>query len=412
VAFFAASVPWYYALVKKAFDSTSALLALGLYVLAPLGIFASRSFMPDMASLGLSIAALLFFAQWLEAETPRSFGAAAAAAGLAVLLKLSSAVIGLPLVYMAWRRYGWGLLRRGPLWAYAAFTLAGPLAWYTHAFLVGTSHFPHDVWILGSGFALLPLDDYGGILTGALFSGVTPPVCALMLAGMWITFRDASPRYRLVFHWWLAGIVLFLFFASRRSLQHWYALPVAPVAAAFAGTALRSLARGVAKAGRPMVVVCLSTVLAGVGALSYLYASAWYTPRASPLWRAGMAVRRVTPANALVVFVDDGDPTGIYYSERKGWHFLNQGVWSGNPADSGQAIAALEALRRQGATYLVFTRRTFWWLDYYRDFGRYLDARYGRVRQTPDYIIFELGDRLWPEGGMHAGAERKSGVGR
>jgi len=125
-----------------------------------------------------------------------------------------------------------------------------------------------------------------------------------------------------------------------------------------------------------------------------------------------MAVRRVTPANALVVFVDDGDPTGIYYSERKGWHFLNQGVWSGNPADSGQAIAALEALRRQGATYLVFTRRTFWWLDYYRDFGRYLDARYGRVRQTPDYIIFELGDRLWPEGGMHAGAERKSGVGR
>jgi 4-amino-4-deoxy-L-arabinose transferase-like glycosyltransferase len=41
-------------------------VAAGIYTLTPLSIFASRSIMPDMASLSLSIVALYLLARWLE----------------------------------------------------------------------------------------------------------------------------------------------------------------------------------------------------------------------------------------------------------------------------------------------------------------------------------------------------------
>ena len=68
LAFFALSLPLFYGLVRRLSNPRSALAATGVYVLTPLGIFASRSFMPDMASLSLAIAALALFAAWLEHE--------------------------------------------------------------------------------------------------------------------------------------------------------------------------------------------------------------------------------------------------------------------------------------------------------------------------------------------------------
>jgi hypothetical protein len=59
-------LPFFYLLVRKTSDASSALIAMGIYTLTPLSIFASRSFMPDMASLSLSITALYLFVRWLD----------------------------------------------------------------------------------------------------------------------------------------------------------------------------------------------------------------------------------------------------------------------------------------------------------------------------------------------------------
>src|SRR6266508_6880161 len=64
VLFYAVSVPFFYLLVHKISNAHSALWAVGIYSLTPLSIFASRSFMPDMASLSLSIVALYLFGTW------------------------------------------------------------------------------------------------------------------------------------------------------------------------------------------------------------------------------------------------------------------------------------------------------------------------------------------------------------
>ena len=66
------------------------------------------------------------------------------------------------------------------------------------------------------------------------------------------------------------------------------------------------------------------------------------------------------------------------------------GAYRGNPADSAQAIAELERLRGQGATYLVLRSSAYWWLDYYEEFAAYLDSAFSRVFVSNNLIVWAL----------------------
>ena len=106
-------MPFFYLLVRKIFNERSAWFAVGIYTLAPLSVFTGRSFMPDMAYLAFSIAALYLFTTWLEDEKSfLRFAMACAATTLAILVKLPAIIIGLPMLYMAWTKYGAMLLRQ------------------------------------------------------------------------------------------------------------------------------------------------------------------------------------------------------------------------------------------------------------------------------------------------------------
>jgi 4-amino-4-deoxy-L-arabinose transferase-like glycosyltransferase len=112
VAFFAASVPFFYLLVKQISTAQSGLLAAGVYTLTPLSVFTNRSFMPDMASLSCSLAALYLFAAWLTRPPhPLLFLATTLATSLAILVKVPAVILGLPLFYLAWQAYGAQLFR-------------------------------------------------------------------------------------------------------------------------------------------------------------------------------------------------------------------------------------------------------------------------------------------------------------
>ena len=93
----------------------------------------------------------------------------------------------------------------------------------------------------------------------------------------------------------------------------------------------------------------------------------------------------------MIIAADTGDPTIFYYAERKGWHFLEEdGIYGGNPRDGQQAIVDLERLRRRGATHLVFTANTFWWLESYPDFTRHLGEVATLLNATPRFKIYKL----------------------
>src|SRR5881394_3023017 len=100
VILFAVSLPFFFLLVREIFGSTAAVWATFFYCFTPLNVFAGRSFMPDVPSLSFAIVGLYFFLRWVEHGKSSSFVAAAIAISLSFLIKITSIVIALPILYL------------------------------------------------------------------------------------------------------------------------------------------------------------------------------------------------------------------------------------------------------------------------------------------------------------------------
>ena len=185
-------------------------------------------------------------------------------------------------------------------------------------------------------------------------------------------------------------MTVFIFAAGWGNRHQWYQLPLVPIAAAFAGCACQWLAPRL-WSHRAVLAVASVLLVAAFGVSSYDCALPFCRPTAAGLRNLGLELREATTPNALIIAADDGDPTAFYYAHRKGWHFLGDGVYQGNPIDSAQIIANLEKLRGRGATHLVFYAGTDWWLKYYREFAEYLATSATLVEETPEFTIYKLG---------------------
>src|SRR5213080_2263095 len=100
VIFFAVSLPFFFLLVREVFDNTAAAWATFFFSFAPLNVFASREFMPDVPSLSLAIIGLYFFLRLIGNDKMGFFMAAAIAISLSILIKLPSVLIGAPIAYV------------------------------------------------------------------------------------------------------------------------------------------------------------------------------------------------------------------------------------------------------------------------------------------------------------------------
>ena len=124
---------------------------------------------------------------------------------------------------------------------------------------------------------------------------------------------------------------------------------------------------------------------------SYRATKELMAPATADLYRLGLALKQLTPAGSLVITADYGIPTGLYYAERKGWHFTEKdAIYNGHPASSADAIADLERLRKEGATHIAFIPGTIWWLDFYDQFTQHLIEESDHIDKTPAYQVFHL----------------------
>lgn len=108
------------------------------------------------------------------------------------------------------------------------------------------------------------------------------------------------------------------------------------------------------------------------------------------------------PSEATSLVVSKGDDELVKLCGDNAQHFPqgSDGGYAGYyPADSEEAIAHLETLRKQGADFLLFPSTAFWWLEYYRAFKEYLERHYRVVcRQRHVCLIFALKRRFSTNG--------------
>ncbi|HEV2805283.1 MAG TPA: glycosyltransferase family 39 protein [Chthoniobacterales bacterium] len=401
VLFFIVALPFFFGLVRRIFGESIALWATFFYAFAPLSIVASRAFMPDVPSLSLAVVGVYFFLHWIEEEKFRWLMLSAVLVSLALLIKSPTAIVGAPLLYLAmnqgaavykppidggletaapWKR----IVTRWELWFFAGVTLVPAGFWYWHAHRIAERFYPHHFFGAG-GFQIMSFAWYWQLLRQTAFSSLTLLLFVLAILGALVAPRG---KFRRLFHWWLAATVLLIFFVGYGNRHQWYQLPLVPIAAVFAGCACVWIARTAMP--WPLVAVGSFLLVLSFATSSWYCVQPLYRPAAASLRELGLELNEATTSNALIVAATDGDPTVFYYAHRKGWHFLGDGVYDGNPLNSAQIIANLEKLRSRGATHLVFYAGTQWWLDYYTEFAAHLATTATLVEQTPQFTIYKL----------------------
>jgi len=397
VILFAVSLPFFFLLVREIFGSTAAVWATFFFSFTPLNIFAGRSFMPDVPSLSLAIIGLYFFLRWTHDQKWTSFFAAAIAISLSILIKVTSIVIFAPLMYLPVAGIGdpgrreMKLVRsrdhrsRLQLLLFIAIAIVPSAIWYWHAYQIAERFYPHHFFGAG-GVRIEGLQWYSNIARQTAISSLTPVLAIMALMGLFVAPRG---KYGRLFDWWLAAMVLFVVVLGYGNRHRWYQLPLVPIAAAFAGAACTFFGSNISSR---RAAIALSILLAGSFAiLSYMYVRPLYESSAAQLRDAGLELNKITPSDALIVAADMGDPTIFYYSQRKGWHFLEEdGIYQGTPSDSQDAIVDLEKLRRRGATHVVFTRNTLWWLDYYPEFAQRLAQSATVMAASTEFKIYKF----------------------
>lgn len=114
--------------------------------------------------------------------------------------------------------------------------------------------------------------------------------------------------------------------------------------------------------------------------------------------RVRSLIEATVPPGSEVSVVSRGDSMLLELDSRIGRHFPadEDGSWAGyHPRDSEAAIEHLERLRAQGVTHFVLPQASYWWLEYYDAFTRYLEGRYRLILHREDtariYALDEAG---------------------
>jgi GT2 family glycosyltransferase/glycosyltransferase involved in cell wall biosynthesis len=117
-------------------------------------------------------------------------------------------------------------------------------------------------------------------------------------------------------------------------------------------------------------------------------------PDSESLRKLREVVWRMLPLGASVLVVSKGDQRLLTLYGPEASHFPQDadGAYSGYyPADGTAVISHLEALRTQGAEYLIFPSSALWWLESYPKFAAYLRLHYRLVVHDPSACaIFAL----------------------
>jgi 4-amino-4-deoxy-L-arabinose transferase-like glycosyltransferase len=385
VAFFAISLPFLFLLVRRIYDERVALVTLIFYSIMPLTIFSGRSFMPDMASVSCIIAAVYFLYAWLEDQRPYFLLLATAFAALSLLIKITIIFVGLPMLYLCVTLRGWKSLLDYRLISAGIISVGIAAGWYMHAFQISLEYPPYHFFGSG-GVSVITLEQVASI-TERTSKTFTPILLVLSLAGLFISGRAIS-QARYLFVFWFVACIIFVILTGHGNRHDWYRLPAAPAVAALAASATVHF-WGILTSRIYRLGAAFGFLMA-LGWLSYAGVAPLYQSWALPALRAGKQIDRITPRDALIAAVDQGDPTLLYYSRRKGWHFLTN--FGSTPANSKEAIKELEGLRASGADYLVFLEDTKWWLTSYPEFARHI-RKYRIAASKSEYVLVDLRQR-------------------
>jgi hypothetical protein len=368
------SAVFLYLIVKRRQGVLAALFTSFFFVFLPFNIYYSRTILPDPLMVTFILGAIYFFDLWINQDVNSKFGYLKVvglflltlifSAG-AFLIKPFALFFMLPILVLAFERYGLALIKKWQLWLLAILALLPFGAWriWMQQYPAGI---PQSWWLFNSN---------GIRFKGAFWQWLFAQRLGELILGYWgmiplgfgIVFTKKK-NYLFFISFLIASVAYFCVVATGNVQHDYYQIPVIPSIAIFLGIGSAFLINPVKEFVDKRITISLLVI-----SLLFMFAFSWFAVRADydidnpALIVAGAAVDQLTPINAKVIADYNGDTTFLYQTKRSGWASFEK---------------SLPQMITMGADYLALLNPTPADIN--------LGKTYKIVAQTSQYIIFNL----------------------
>ncbi len=313
-----------YLLVRKHVDAATGLWSCFLFLIVPMNLLFGRRFQAESLLMMSSILGVYFFSRWCDREKWRDFLLSSFFISLAILVKIPSLFLGLPLLYLAWQKFKSKLLLQHSVWLYFFLVMLPVAMWYIHAHQIflqsgltfGIWQYGTDKW--GNWGLLVSLEFWNRLLQSIVVRHFAVFGFVLFLIGLFL--RRKSPEERL-FDFWILGVLVFFAIVAKGNYVHsYYQLPFMIPAVVYAAKTCAQFWDQKILSSKKSVFLFLLLVGTLINAGSRYFASLREEEKAiariSPLIEE---TRTGIPEKALLISFGSNDPTLLYLSHRKGW---------------------------------------------------------------------------------------------
>ena len=395
IFFSIATIPYLYRLSRLYFNERVSYIAALVYAIVPLSVFFGRAFQEESAMVFFSVAGLYYYHLWIEKEKRRDFWLGGCFIALAILAKLNALYLGLPMMYLLYKKHKWHFLKNKKVYAMLILVLLPTVLWYAHtranlysesgiSIVFGNTRSLQSL-IKGDfeNVSFLHYPFYKNIVSEMYGVMLTPIGFVLFFLGLAFSFIKYKKEGLNFFHWWLISVIIsFLIISDQVQRHDYYKIILVPVAAVFIGYGLDRLYSFSLKVEEKSyklgkIVYILMLVILYLSIKIYLPPLFMINTYIQSL---GNAINQITSEDDLIITALYGDDPEVLYASgyRRGW-----GYWAGdlNPK-------ALESMREMGAKYLVHLLPEYLQKD--ENTTQYMVENYD-VGKLGDYVfIFDL----------------------
>jgi 4-amino-4-deoxy-L-arabinose transferase-like glycosyltransferase len=367
ILFFMWSCIYLYALVKRISGPGIALMSVLSYGLLPLNIIYSRNIMPESALMFFTLGALYHFTRWVQNGSTAHYAASLLLTVLTAMTKLPSVLIGIPMIYLAFKKWGLGSFKKIKLILFPAAVFS-----LTYAYMAWLGSIAEHRFVSGIGFNMILPNFYSAIfkyenikylLVQFAAKIFTLPGIALFAFGLWISYRRADHMY----YFWLLSAFLHIVLIDAVIHLDYYLMYITPIVSVFIGAALNRLL----SAGKYRLAFWGALMLVAASSTAFLVPA--YSLNRDYI-TYGRDISGVVPYNELII-TDTGSPELLYASGRKGWR-LHGDLLTGENIENRKAL---------GASYFAPVKP-----GAHPDIEKILNSKYEKILFPDGYYIYRL----------------------
>ncbi|HHV72627.1 MAG TPA: phospholipid carrier-dependent glycosyltransferase [Clostridia bacterium] len=339
VVFGAGSIYLLYLLTREVYDEQTAYLSAFTFAVLPLNIYFQRAVMPESAMIFFSVGSLYFFDQWIKTERKKDYCWAVFFFAFALLIKLPTGILVLPLFFLAYEKFGLSLFRRGEIYLFGILTFSPTLIYYFFLHQIASHTFVSGIakeQVFSNFFSsIFESDNLSYVLNIVCHDLLTPIGSILFVAGL--IYRRRDKKEVLIYSWTVAVIVYLLVIVTKIHLEY-YVLPLAPVAAILIGKILTVFFKN-------KDYICLGLVFISYLLIQSYQEIRYYYVLDREILNRGAEVNSLTPQESLII-IDELSPVLLHASDRMGWRIDRKEL----------TIDLVEELKNKGADYYVPAR--------------------------------------------------------